>query len=154
MQNNVLRYLYEIVKKKPDKKAYSDGTTEYTFEEVYRRCRSIGSYLSRKGICKKPVVVFMKKSPQEITAFYGIIAGGDFYVPIDEEMPAGRIQLILDNVKSPLIICDSTTAEKAKDFEIGDGEIVCYEDIVHTDIDDGALDAPASPRGLPPATGQ
>lgn len=141
MQNNVLKYLYEIVGKKPDKLAYSDGTAGFTFEEVYRRCRSVGSYLSGKGIYRKPVVVFMKKSPQEITAFYGIIAGGDFYVPVDEEMPAGRIQLILDNVKSPLVICDGSTVETARTFELGDGEIVLYEEIVHTDIDDVALDA-------------
>ncbi len=140
MQNNVLKYLYEIVKKKPGKKAFSDGATSLTFEEVYRRCRSIGSFLNGKGIYKRPVVVFMRKSPQEITAFFGIIAGGDFYVPVDEEMPSGRIQLILNNVQSPLIICDSSTVEKAKDFETGDGEIVCYEDIAYTDIDDGALD--------------
>ena len=140
MQNNVLKYLYEIVKKKPEKTAFSDGTSGLTFEEVYRRCRSIGSFLNGKGIYKKPVVVFMKKSPQEITAFFGIIAGGDFYVPVDEEMPAGRIQLILNNVQSPLIICDSSTVETAGSFEIGDGEIVCYEDIAYTDINDAALD--------------
>lgn len=39
-------------------------------------------------------------------------------MPVDEEMPAGRIQLILDNVKSPLVICDETTAEKAKAFDL------------------------------------
>ena len=140
MQNNVLKYLYEIVERKPEKTAYSDGTTELSFGDVYGRCRSIGSYLSGKGIYKKPVVVFMRKSPQEIAAFLGVVAGGDFYVPVDEEMPAGRIQLILNNVQSPLIICDSSTVEKAKGFEIGDGELVCYEDIAYTDIDGAALD--------------
>lgn len=140
MQNNVLKYLYEIVERKPEKTAYSDGTTELSFGDVYGRSRSIGSYLSGKGIYKKPVVVFMRKSPQEIAAFLGVVAGGDFYVPVDEEMPAGRIQLILNNVQSPLIICDSSTVEKAKGFEIGDGELVCYEDIAYTDIDGAALD--------------
>ena len=113
MQNNVLNYLYNIVGQKPDKVAYSDGTVSLTFQEVYDRCRRIGSFLAEKNIYKKPVVVFMKKSPYEITAFFGIVAGGDFYVPIDEEMPSGRIQLILNNVQSPLIICDETTAEIA-----------------------------------------
>lgn len=140
MQNNVLKYLYEIVERKPEKTAYSDGVAALTFEEVYRRCRSIGSFLHEKGIYKKPVAVFMKRSPQEIAAFFGIIAGGNFYVPIDEEMPVGRIQLILNSVQSPLVICDKSTAEKAKSFEAGSGEIVCYEDIASTDIDDAALE--------------
>lgn len=140
MQNNVLKYLREIVDKKPDKTAYSDGTDSLTFREVDRRCRCIGSFLHARGIYKKPVVVFMKKSPQEITAFFGIVAGGCFYVPIDEEMPAGRIQLILNNVKSPLIICDDSTAGTAGSFEIGDGEIVNYEELLCARIDDAALD--------------
>lgn len=140
MQNHVLKYLYEIVERKPDKTAFSDGETSFTFAEVYGRCRSIGSFLHKRGIYKKPVVVFMKKSPQEITAFFGIVAGGNFYVPIDEEMPAGRIQLILNNVQSPLILCDETTAEIAKSFEIGDGEIAFYDDVVKTEADGEALE--------------
>ncbi len=139
MQNNVLNYLNGIVTKKPQKTAFSDGTVSYTFEEVYKRCRSIGSFLSSEQIYKKPIVVFMQKSPQEITAFFGIIAGGCFYVPIDEEMPSGRIQLILNNVQSPLIICDETTVEIAKSFDVGNGKAVLYDDIVKTEINDAAL---------------
>ncbi len=138
MQNHVLKYLNEIVKKVPDKTAYSDGTVSLTFREVYAQSRSVGSFLYKKGIYKKPVVVFMQRAPREIAAFFGVITGGDFYVPVDEEMPAGRIQLILDNVKSPLVICDETTAEKAKAFDLKGGEIVLYDDMIG--IEDEALE--------------
>lgn len=140
MQNHVLKYLNEIVKQKPDKTAYSDGTVSLSFREVYEQSRSVGSFLYKKGIYKKPVVVFMQRAPKEIAAFFGVVAGGDFYVPVDEEMPAGRIQLILDNVKSPLVICDGTTEEKAKTFDLKGGEIVLYDEIVGTQIEDEALE--------------
>lgn len=140
MQNHVLKYLNEIVKQKPDKTAYSDGTVSLSFREVYEQSRSVGSFLYKKGIYKKPVVVFMQRAPKEIAAFFGVVAGGDFYVPVDEEMPAGRIQLILDNVKSPLVICDGTTAEKAKTFDLKGGEIVLYDEIAGTQIEDEALE--------------
>lgn len=140
MQNHVLNYLKHIVKEKPDKVAFSDGSVSLTFSAVDQRCRSIGSFLHQKGIYRKPVVVFMKKSPQEVTAFFGIVAGGDFYVPVDEEMPAGRIQMILNNVRSPLIICDESTAQIAENFDLGDGEIVLYDEMLQTQIDDDALD--------------
>lgn len=140
MQNNVLKYLNNIVKEKPDKVAFSDGTNSLSFQDVYRLSRSIGSFLNKKGIYKKPVVVFMRKSPQEVTAFFGIVTGGDFYVPIDEEMPGGRIQLILDNVCSPLIICDKDTIEIAKTFDLKNSETVLYDEIIKTEIDDAALD--------------
>lgn len=102
MHNNVLNYLNHIVKEKPDKTAYSDGRISLSFREVYDRSRWIGSFLYEKGLYKKPIVIFMQKSPKEIAAFLGVITGGDFYVPVDEEMPGGRIQLILDNVQPPL----------------------------------------------------
>lgn len=101
-----------------------------TFKEVYDQSRSIGTFLSNKGVYRKPVVVFMNKHPKEVTAFFGVITGGNFYVPIDEEMPAGRIQLILDNVKSPVIICDNETKNIADTFSF-DGEIMLYDDICH-----------------------
>lgn len=139
MRNHVLSDLYRIVREKPDKIAYSDGENELTFRDVHAQSRSIGSYLYRKGIYKKPVVVFMKKSPQEITAFFGVISGGDFYVPIDEEMPSARIQMILDNVQSPLIICDDTTERIAQGFQVKDCEIRRYDELILTPADDAAL---------------
>lgn len=140
MQNHVLKYLNEIVKAKPDKTAYSDGTNELTFSQVYEQSRSIGSFLYEKGIYKKPVVVFMQRAPKEIAAFFGVVTGGDFYVPVDEEMPAGRIQMILDNVQSPLVICDEMTFEKAKAFDLKGGEIVLYDEIIRTKVQEEALE--------------
>ena len=86
MHNHVLDYLYRIEDKKPDKTAYTDGTAGLTFKEVANVTRSVGSFLAGKGIYRKPVVVFMQKSAMEIASFFGVIAGGCYYVPLDEEM--------------------------------------------------------------------
>ena len=141
MQNHVLKYLNEIVTKKPDKIAYSDGEHSLTFRQVYEQSRSIGTFLHNRGVYRKPVVIFMRKSPQEIAAFFGTVTGGDFYVPIDEEMPAGRIQLILDNVQTPVIICDESTLKIAKTFQVKNCELVLYQDIIKTPVNDEAVDA-------------
>ncbi|MCM1045227.1 MAG: amino acid adenylation domain-containing protein [Candidatus Gastranaerophilales bacterium] len=136
---NVLSYLDTTVQRMPGKVAFSDGKESLCFEELYLQSRRVGSYLAKAKIYKKPVVVFMRKSPREVAAFFGVIAGGDFYVPIDEEMPAGRIQLILDNVQSPLVICDESTAEMAKTFQLNGGEIALYDQLLETGIDDEGL---------------
>lgn len=140
MHNHVLNYLNKIVREKPDKTAYSNGTDSLTFREVYQQSRGLGTFCHKRGIYKKPIVVFMQKSPKEIAAFFGVIAGGNFYVPIDEEMPGSRIELILDNVKTPLIICDETTVEAAKGFGRENCEIVLYDEAAATEINDEALD--------------
>ena len=141
MQNNVLDYLDRTALEKPEKTAYSDGAVSLSFREVQRISRSIGSFLHERGIYKKPVAVFMHKSPMEVAAFLGVVAGGDFYVPIDEEMPAGRIRLILDNVRPPLIICDRSTRQLAEGLAPNQGEIVLFDHIADTGIRDSALAA-------------
>ena len=133
MQNHVLDYLNEIVTRKPEKLAFANDVDGMTFQQVYDQSRAVGTYLHNKGVYHKPVVVFMNKHPKEVTAFFGVITAGDFYVPIDEEMPAGRIQLILDNVQAPVIICDEKTKPIADTFNY-DGEIVLYDDICETSV--------------------
>lgn len=139
MQNHVLNDLYAAATKCPDKLAYSDGEHGLTFGQVYDQSQRIGSYLHRAGIYKQPVVVFMRKSPDEIAAFFGVIAGGCFYVPIDEEMPQSRIQLILDNVQTPLIICDTSTFQMAQQFQLSRGTVVQYEALLETPVEAEAL---------------
>ncbi len=140
MQNNILNYLYQTVQRVPEKTAFSDGTNALTFRQVYEASRSVGSFLCGKGFCKRPVVVFMRRSPDEVAAFLGAIAGGCFYVPVDEEMPSGRIQLILDNVKPPLVICDESTEDAARTFRLEGGEVVRYSEIRRTPADEAALE--------------
>ena len=139
MHHNILNDLNRTALEKPDKLAFSDGVTGLTFRELHRAVRGVGTFLHQRGIYRRPVVIFMEKSPQEVAAFFGTVAGGCFYVPIDAEMPGGRIQLILDNVKSQLVICDAHTLETAKGFRLDGAEAVLYSDIAETEPDDDAL---------------
>lgn len=138
---NVLYYLRNIVRIKPDKLSFSDGIVSLTFSDLYDRSCRIGSYLHNNSIYKRPVVVFMRKSPLEVSAFFGVISGGCYYVPIDEEMPRDRIRLILDNVRSPLVICDNDTISVAEKFDTSGGSIVLYDDIINTEINESALES-------------
>lgn len=139
MHHNILNDLNRTAGEKPDKLAFSDGVTGLTFWELHRASRGVGTFLHRRGIYRQPVVIFMEKSPQEVAAFFGVVAGGCFYVPVDAEMPAGRIQMILDNVKSPLVICDAHTLETAEGFRLDGAQAVLYGDIAKTEPDDAAL---------------
>lgn len=137
-QNNVLEYLENIVKICPDKTCYANESELLSFKEVYNSARAIGTFLHHKGHYKKPVVVFMRKHPKTIVAFLGAIYAGCFYVPIDEEMPAHRIDMIIANLSPEAVICDNTTADKIRNFSYG-GDVYNYEDMVRTAPDDAAL---------------
>ena len=140
-QTNVLEYMEQTVTRVPDKVAFANESFEMTFAEVYHDSRAIGSYLNNKGYYNEPVVVFMEKHPKMISAFFGCVYGGNYYVPIDAEMPAFRIELIFENLQPRVIICDEVTEEIAKKFvKEEDGvEIVPYDNMVGTPINEDAL---------------
>lgn len=138
MQNNVMDYLNETVKNKPEKIAFANESEAFTFSQVYEMSRGIATYLAKKQIGHQPVVIFMRKHPKEIIGFFGVITSGNFYVPIDEEMPANRIDLILDNVNAPVLICDEYTYEAAQKLNF-QGEIVKFDDICGTKAENTLL---------------
>ena len=138
MQNHVLDYLDSTVKRVPDKIAFANETDALTFLEVYNQNRAIATFFMEKGLYKEPIVVFMNKHPKTITAFFGVINSGNFYVPIDEEMPRVRIDLILDNLKPRAIICDAETIEIAKDFKFN-GELYLYDALIQTPVNEEGL---------------
>ena len=109
---NILEYLEETLKQMPDqnKVAFASDGSELTFCELSQRSRACGSYIANHDINKQPVAVFMQKSPSMIAAFLGVVYSGNYYIPLDSEMPAFRIRLILESVKPSLIICDDVTS--------------------------------------------
>lgn len=138
MQNHILDYLDAVVQKVPDKTAFSNGEEAMTFREIYHQSCAIGSFLADKGLYREPVVVFMGKHPKTITAFFGVIKGGNFYVPLDDEMPIGRIELILENLNPRIMICDEKTIEIVKTLPY-EGEAVLYDDVCMTPVAETAL---------------
>ena len=138
MHNHVLNALKNTVAKFPDKAAFCGENSVLTFRQLDEAVDRIGSYLLKEGIRKSPIVVYMEKSPEEVAAFFGIIRGGSYYVPIDAEMPSVRIHLILENVQAPLLICDDQTAGQAAELGFA-GKIVRYSEILETPIDEAAL---------------
>ena len=138
MQNNILEYLEQTVLRVPDKVAFTNADTSLTFREVYDQARAIGSFLHREGFYKQPVVVFMKKQPKTIAAFLGAIYGGCYYVPLDEEMPRHRIELIFGTLKTGVMICDETTRSMAGEFAFN-GSIYNYEEMAACSADEAGL---------------
>lgn len=135
---NVLEYLEYTALIAPEKTAFADEKSGIKFAALLRYAKAIGSCLFAEGLYKMPVVVFMQKSPQTISAFLGAVYAGCYYVPIDDEMPAQRISLILEQVNAKAAICDEASVAKLGGYGFS-GKILLYDDIIQTSIDEGAL---------------
>ena len=149
---NVLEYLEKTLEQiaDPDKVAFFGGAdkadkttssrTTLTFRELSDLSRACGSCLASRNIKKQPVVVFMQKSPSMIAAFLGVVYSGNYYIPLDAEMPAFRIRLIMESVDPSLIICDDVTATLIAEWGFLEKN-VNFSEICTFPMDDAALDA-------------
>lgn len=133
MQTNVLEYLENTVKRVPKKAAFADEEHQLNFCQVSEYSKKIGSFLLQKGAKREPVVIYMKKSPEMLTAFFGVIYAGCCYVPVDEEMPLYRIELILKNVQAKYLIYDRSMAESLKSLNF-QGEVFEYEECILSEV--------------------
>lgn len=139
MQTNVLEWLDHTALRVPDKIAYANEKDALTFRQVHDYARAIGTYIAGFNYNKQPIVVYMKKHPNAISAFYGVVYSGNFYVPIDEEMPQYRVGLIFDTLKPKMMICDEETRELALSMNY-QGQIVMFDEIINTPINQDVLD--------------
>lgn len=137
MQKNILEYLEQTAKIYPEKTAFSNGKESMTFDGIYTEARAIGSFLGREGYYGEPIAVIMDKHPRTVTAFFGIIYAGCFYVCIDEKMPEARMRAILDKLSPRAIICDKKNMKTAQGLDVP--KVYLYDELSNTDIDSCAL---------------
>lgn len=129
MITNVLDYLKDSAEKYPDKVAYVDSNSSFTFGQLEDAVYRIGTALSKHVSNGSPVAVYMEKSVQSIAAFLGVAAAGCFYAPIDVSMPEQRVKLILDTLETEVLVVDQESREKARTLGFT-GKIFLYDDLV------------------------
>lgn len=130
---NLLGYLEETIKTHADKTAFAGENGSMTFGSIYEQARRIGSFLAEKEVRRKPVIVYMQKSPEEITAFLGVLYAGGYYVPVDKEMPEERRKNIFRMMPDAWCICEKDTKET--------GHVLEYQRLCRAEEKPGLLTA-------------
>ena len=109
IMKNVLEYLEQSAQKYPDKIAVKDTACAYTYEQLWKTARHIGSRLVKHTTPNHPVCVFADKSADTLAVFFGIIYAGCFYTLVDPSFPEARIRSML-SVLEPDVIVDGSNA--------------------------------------------
>lgn len=113
---NVLEYLEHITDEAPDRTAVTDGEKEYTRAGLLDVCRRIGSALLEYDLRRRPVIVFMEKTADTLTAFFGAVFAGAFYTLIDPQLPRQRQRQIWESLGASVVITDSAHMEQAREL--------------------------------------
>lgn len=135
---NVMQWLNNTVERFADKVAFADAYKELTYGQLDTCAKAIASELIARDIFKKPVVVYIEKGVDVITAFMGIAYSGNFYSPIDIEMPIQRANKILEFLQADFIITTKELRENAEMLDCS-AEILIFEDIVQHEINSSAI---------------
>ena len=135
---NVVEYLQIQAQKHKDKIAVIEEDKVITYGELNDRSRSVGSYISTEGYFNEPLIIFMDKGIDTLTAFLGVAYAGCFYSLVNPELPKNRLIQIKEVLNSGLVITDEEHMELAG--EIFSGITICdIKSLQEHEIDEDAL---------------
>lgn len=124
---NILEYLEISAKKYPEKTAIADRDKSYTFGELKNSASLLGKHPLLQNINNSPVGIFASHSSETIVMMLGVLYSGNFYVPLNPDLPCDKLsQIIGDSGMSVIIGADD--AEKAKQSGF-DGTYIDFSDI-------------------------
>ena len=113
MTKNVLQMIEKSAQEMPKHIAFSDEKGIITYFDAVNLSKSIGTKLVQTGKRNQAVAVLIEKSKETLISFFGIVYSGNFYIPIDVEMPNSRIEKIFSTVHPFAVITDSENMQKA-----------------------------------------
>lgn len=135
MQVNVAKWLNVTAKMYPNKIAMVDRERSYTWSEFRCASLSIATNLCRRNLFKQPIVIYLPKGVKVLVGFMAVAYSGNFYSPIDVDMPISRINKILSVLKPALVITSEELKEEFEQFDYS-GEYLLIEDVIEEKYDE------------------
>lgn len=112
---HILECLERTANKYPHRLAVDDGNVYFSFSELLKLSRRMGSSICNFTEMGKPVAILAEKSAVTLAAMFGAVYAGCFYVMIDPAQPAARLKEIFRILEPELIITDNKNEERLKE---------------------------------------
>jgi len=110
----------EQVAKTPNHLAVVCNEIQLTYRELDKNANQLAANLIQEHQVKTDDVVglYLSRSEWIIIAMLGVHKAGAAYLPISLDFPKSRIDFMLNDSKSQILLTDTATFENAKSFEI------------------------------------
>ena len=113
---------------RPDAIAARVAERQMTYAELCRRSRLVSIRLVSLGVKSGDIVaVCMPRTPDLLVGVLGILSAGAAYLPIEEDLPLGRVQHMADETQAEVIVTFRAAREKI--CEIFDKVIYVDDDL-------------------------
>ncbi|WP_133054564.1 non-ribosomal peptide synthetase, partial [Niastella populi] len=112
-KNKTLVHLFEEqVAKTPDHTALFFENEQLTYQHLQEQANQLAHFIRSKGVQENtPVGIYLNHPLNTIVAIWGILKAGAAYVPIDAELPAGKVNYIIEDTGMKLLVTNEALAK-------------------------------------------
>ncbi|MEV4561989.1 amino acid adenylation domain-containing protein [Kitasatospora sp. NPDC049285] len=104
--------LEEQALRSPEAPALVAGSTRLDYAELHARANRLARALVERGAGPdRPVAVALHRGTAMVVSLLAALKAGAPYLPIDPELPEGRIALMLEGARPACVLADARTAE-------------------------------------------
>src|SRR5450759_1115456 len=97
----------------PNTIAIEQGEIKYTYIEVEKTANKLGNFLKIKCIGPgEKVAIMLPRSAQVPIVMLGVLKAGAAYIPLDPEIPADRVNFIMEDADAKLLITSDEILER------------------------------------------
>lgn len=108
MQTHFIEAFSLAVKQHADKPALYFGKKSFNYQELDILSDKIANDILKFRLAKETIIpMVLERTPHLIITMLGILKSGCAFLPISPASPCSRIEYILDDIKTPLLFCDS-----------------------------------------------
>ena len=101
---NILTKFDQLARTQADKTAVADETHSYTFASLHNTAACLGTAIRDRQPKGGPVGVLVHRGADTAALFFAAVYGGCFYVPLDPDMPAHKLETILRDADIQLVL--------------------------------------------------
>jgi amino acid adenylation domain-containing protein len=101
------------VQKYPNNIAIENGNKRYTYIEAEQAANRLANYLRSLSVGPEDKVTILMPRCAEVTiAMLGVLKAGAAYIPLDPEIPADRVNFIMEDASAKLLITSDEILER------------------------------------------
>lgn len=120
LEMNIVSVFDHICLNYPDNIALSYEQYTVSYSKLQQKMNQFSSYINTrckdKFTIETPIPLLLEKGINQILAILSVLKLGCMYVPIDSSLPQARIESILAQTESQLVICDHFNLNKLKNI--------------------------------------
>jgi non-ribosomal peptide synthetase component F len=103
----------------PEAIAIEQDQTKYTYSEVESISNRLAHFLISKGIApEEKVVILLPRCAQVTIMMLGVLKAGGAYIPLDPEIPADRVNFIMQDSGAKLLITADSILDRISSYLI------------------------------------